>query len=214
MYRNDRPFASAFGDDFNSTTFHPRQWFGNSKDIAKKEKWNPMVATLDGEIDYSQESLHESNTYVHPKSTYNGYLARNSKIENDPNSLDAIMGRLDRYRNKVETPYQSQNQMDLDTKVVIPNQRCHGKKESENTYQSVPYMQGNSRDIDVDTFVRLRAGTRNSKSVGYPNPVEHYYNFISDDIQRPEHTVNMRGIPSRALNKQTARPMINRDVMP
>jgi hypothetical protein len=227
MYRDDRPFASACGDDFKNTEFHPRQWFENSKDIAKSETWNPRVPTIGNndlsdsceEISHNKKSLHESNTYVHPKSIYNGYLPQRSKIENDPHSLDSIIGKLDSYRNKVNSgpTYQVKNQLDLNSKVILPNIKCNNKRETENSYQAVPFMGRNNsgnRDIDVDTFVRLNAGTRNSRSVGYPNPVDHYFNFISDDIQQPDHVVNMRGLPSRLLNKQVARPMTNRDIMP
>jgi hypothetical protein len=227
MYRQDRPFASATGDDFKSKEFHPNQWFQNSRDVSTEECNPYSTDDFNKNVDYdrfdandsNKMSMRESNTYVHPKSVYNGYLQRNSKLEDDPHSIDAIIGKMNSYRNKVTKPFNQENQMDLDTKVVTQNARYNGKRETENTYQAVPLMMdgyGNGRDIDVDTFVRMKAGKYHNKSVGYPNPVDHYFNFISNDIQQPEHVVNMRGIPSRLLNKQIARPNGNnsREIMP
>jgi hypothetical protein len=100
------------------------------------------------------------------------------------------------------------NEMDLDHKVVLPNASCSEKRELENNYRAVPYMSGpGNRDIDVDTFVRFGSTpSRGAKSLGYPNPIEHYFDYISNDIQDPNHVVNRRGLPSRMFNKETARP--------
>jgi len=227
MYRDDRPFASASGDDFKTKNINPKEWLQNSRE-SSSEMWNPYSTDdMNNNFDRVDKfnpnnrktSMYETNTYVHPKSVYNGYLQRNSKLEDDPHSIDAIIGKMDTYRNKVNTGFQQENQMDLDTKVIIQNPRCGGKKESENTYQAVPLMMNgydNNSNIDVDTYVRMNAGKYHNKSVGYPNPVDHYFNFISNDIQQPDHVVNMRGIPSRLLNKQIARPHNgnNRDILP
>jgi hypothetical protein len=221
MYRNDRPFASAYGDDFKKSDFHPKQWFEesnrdefdsraelfqNSKDSDDNRK-NPHMARISKPL----KNFSRSNTYTNPKSRYNGYLPNESSISHDPHSIDAIIGELDSYRQKVNTPYGRLNEMDLEHKVVLPNGNSNEKRETENNYRSVPYMSGaGNRDIDVDTFVRFGATpSRVSKSSGYPNPIEHHFDYISNDIQNPDHVVNERGLPSRMFNKETARPEPN-----
>ena len=218
MYRSDRPFASAYGDDFKKSEFHPKQWFEesnrdefdshsnewfqNSRDA--NNDWNPHVAR----DNKPKKSFSKSNTYTNPRSKYNGYLPNESSISHDPHSIDSIIGELDSYAHKVNSPYGRLNEMDLDHKVVLPNGNCSNRRETENNYRSVPYMSGvGNRDIDVDTFVRFgTTPSRGSKSLGYPNPIEHHFDYISDDIQNPDHVVNERGLPSRMFNKETARP--------
>lgn len=229
MYRNDRPFASAFGDDFNKTDFHPRQWFENSKDVAKNEKWNPRA--VKSKCEDNKYTNSRKNVSINQKSSNNGYISHNSTIQNDPHSLDSIMNKMSDYKNKI-TPYKQHNKQDDAVYSNIPK-TCHSYEipkrtsntniisdnvidynmDDQNLYRANP-VNGDDRNIDIDTYVRANAGTRNSKSIGYPNPVDHYFSFISDDIQQPEHVVNMRGIPSRSVNKQMARPTIRRDVLP
>jgi len=49
------------------------------------------------------------------------------------------------------------------------------------------------------------------KSNGYPSTFEHSFNYITEDLQLPEHTCNERGFPSRSLNKSINQ---HRDIMP
>ena len=81
-----------------------------------------------------------------------------------------------------------------------------GKKVcNEAEYNAVPFMGSNNgfdRDIGVDTYMKF--GTtpfRSGKSLGYPSTIEHSFNYISPDIQDPNHVVSERGIPSRGFNK-------------
>lgn len=61
-------------------------------------------------------------------------------------------------------------------------------------------------DIDVDTYVRFgTTPSRGAKSIGYPNPADHYFNFIDDSFQHPDNVVNSRGVDARAANKKSAR---------
>lgn len=39
------------------------------------------------------------------------------------------------------------------------------------------------------------------KSTGYPSTFEHNFNYISNNMQLPEHSCEERGFPSRSLNK-------------
>lgn len=189
MYRTDRPFASASGNDFKKSDFNPNNWLKNSKDEVMKEYDSPP-----------KRSFSKTNTYVNPKSSYNSYLSNDTTIDNSDtkHTIDEIIGDLNSY---------SQRDRNYE--------RYSRKKENENNYQAVPFMKSGengvadnlSRDIDVDTMMRfgttpLRAG----KSLGYKNVAEHSFSYISPDIQNPDHHVMDRGIPSRAFNKEVARP--------
>lgn len=193
MYRDDRPFASASGNDFKKSDFNPNDWFKSSKDEMRRQNEKPP-----------KNSFSRSNTYTNPKSSYNSYLSSDTTVQDDKHSIDAIIGQLQSY-SKRDDDFGDRGR----------------KKENENSYQAVPFMQNGqngvrdnlSRDIEVDTYMRfgttpLRAG----KSLGYASTAEHSFSYISPDIQNPDHVVMDRGVPSRAFNKETARPY-GRDVM-
>lgn len=200
MYRDDRPFASASGNDFSKSDFHPDQWLQNSRNDI-----------MDENIVKSQKSFYDSNTYVNPRSSYNSYLDRNTTIKQDSHTINEIIGKLDTYTKSAERI----PKRDSDWGVNL-----NGKTECENNYRALPLMSSNSNlinnnlDIDVDSHMRfgntpLRAG----KSLGYPSVLEHAFSYISSDIQDPNHVVMDRGVPSRAFNKETARPSAKRDPM-
>lgn len=221
MYRNDRPFASASGNDFSKSNFHPNDWFKNSREemLIKDEK----IEFEKLNKPFNKKSFANTNTYVNPKSNYNSYLSNDTIINNDNHTIDSILGQLDTMkRETTRIPYR-ENEMDLDFKRILPNNRSgyNQKTEYENNYQPVPFMQNGengirdnlTRDIDIDTFMRfgttpLRAG----KSLGYPSTMEHNFNYISPDIQNPDHVVMDRGVSTRAYNKDIARSF-KRDMM-
>jgi hypothetical protein len=194
MYRNDRPFASAIGDDFRKSEFNPNDWLKNSND--------EMIDEYNRNQKPPKESFSKNNTYTNPKSSYNSYLSKNSTINSDTHTIDAIIGSLNSYSNR-------------DNQYENYSRRRENRGENENGYRPVPFIQGGqnemtnslNKDIEVDTYMRfgttpLRAG----KSLGYKSTAEHSFSFIDSDIQNPDHVVMDRGIPSRSFNKETARP--------
>jgi hypothetical protein len=187
MYRKDRPFASAMGNDFSKSDFHPNQWLNDSKE---EKIMNPNVANFDN----NSNSLSMNNTYVHPRSKNNGYLGENVRIENDRKTVDDMIGKLTNYKNKVDNKGYMSKFMDTDK-----------FRETEVNYIPMPLMNGSSMaDVDVDTYVRYgTTPSRGGKSLGYPNPIEHYFDYVSNDHQLPQHTVSNRGMPSRAYNKES-----------
>jgi len=148
---------------------------------------------------------------ITPKVNYrNGmYPMQNNKpqrlpIDHNPN-IKNIIGELDTYRRRINDTYHYSNGMDTDFKVVIPNVRSE-KKSLNSSYQPMPYMgmcEG-IRDIDAESNMKCCVTTRGAKSFGYPNPAEHYFDYISNDIQDPDHVVLEYGIPTRLENHGTA----------
>jgi hypothetical protein len=191
MYRNDRSFSSASGNDFSKNKINPNSWLEtkNSKDELNEE-FNIVP----------KKSFAKTNTYINPPTIYNSYLSDNTTIDNDKNTLDNIIGQLDSYSNR-------------DKKY----DKWSKKVENEQFYKPVPFMGNNSRtnelDVDVDTNMRFgMTPFRGGKSLGYKSVAEHSFSYISPDIQDPDHVVMDRGIPSRNNNKQTTRPF-KRQVM-
>lgn len=210
MYRSDRPFASASGNDFSKSSFHPNEWFKNSKD-----EMTDLINNNNNNNDFvPKKSYSNSNTYVNPRSSYNGYFNGNHNDQNNQNNqnnhtIDDIIGKIDSYKKESGR---------------VPNR---GGSNDYN-YKPVPYMGNNfvnndnnnnnikTLDIDVDSNMKFGLGNtplRAGKSLGYPNTIEHSFSYISPDIQDPNHVVMDRGIPSRAFNKETARPYSNRNPM-
>lgn len=153
MYRDDRRFASAYGDDFRKSNFKPEQWF----DETCGNTYQPNTKTQNHYKQPKPVNFSQTNTYTNPKSINNGYVFE--KIESSDNTQDI---------NKV----------------------IRGARK---------------RDINVDNYInygnKYSETTRSAKSIGYPNPVEHYFQYISSDHQQPDHVVNNYGIPTRSFNR-------------
>lgn len=185
MFRDDRPFASAFGDDFHS------------KDYNHYELDDPHVRRNNG----SHRDFNELNTYKQPRSRYNG---RAREYVDNSNSVDSILSMMDGMNQNYSRTEQQGNVFDEEYLTIRPNVR--GKKsfnQNSRNIQSMPFMgdmRGN-RDVSIENFVKFGDLTRETKSNGYPNPVEHYFDYITPDIQDPRHVVMDRGLPSRSMNR-------------
>lgn len=202
MYREDRPFASAFGDDFRESDFHPREWFQNSRDCEtdnRYEESQPMIRRSSKK----NRDFNESNTYTQPKSRYNGYLPLRSELKSN-NSIDDILGEMNNMNINYDRKEKRENEFDYEYGNVLPNVRGRKSFSKENSYNQMPFMgdMRGERDMSVENFVKFGNLTRGTKSNGYPNPVEHYFDYITPDIQDSQHVVMSRGVPSRSLNRE------------
>jgi len=123
------------------------------------------------------------------------------------NNVDTYSSRLNnnRINNRM---FDSSSTLDFDSKSVIPKMNSNRKRGQYNNYMSTPTnnMHSNrARNVDMDNYIHYGVNSRASKSIGYKNPVEHYFQYIDSDIQHPDHVVNERGYPSRLNNKRKAR---------
>lgn len=128
-------------------------------------------------------------------------------IDHNPR-LGEIIGQLDSYGNKINKTYQHMSEMDTDHKVVIPNITSNGKRSlNSSSYRPVPFVGRTEgiRNIDAESEMRDSLTTRGGKSYGYHNPAEHYYDYISSDIQDPDHVVFNPGISTRLDNHRMGR---------
>lgn len=220
MYRDDRKFASAAGNDFKSL-FNPEDWFhkGRNQEEIESDFENPNVSQVtDMRRRYANTNVYKNEP---PQIRYNDYMTRgcnedlSKNKQNEPYSLDSIIGNLQSYKQNTYRTYDRKNDIDATTNVMMPHNNSNNKRDMENNYKAMPYMNGSSlRDVDVENYLSYGTGqVRAKKSRGYPNWVEHHFDYISDDIQKPEHAVFERGMPSRMHNKDVARSYKQREVL-
>jgi len=147
-----------------------------------------------------------------PKITYKQRLSLgrervNGGLEHSRDVSDVI-GNLDSYNKHLNDTYEYvQSDADLDTKTFTPGTRTQTKRETPSSYQAVPFGYGNGLP-DICLEDSLRGGIRDSskRSVGFKNPFEHQFDYISEDISDYRHTVQMWPQNTRGHNKEMARP--------
>lgn len=213
MYNNDYAGVSADSNYIDKTLF---------TDVPTNNNTYTDNFLLDDDNDHNPNLIkNKTNSHMYhnpPKIQYNmrqyNRQSNTRRRDMDHNTnVNKIIGELDSYSRDINRDYQRGSNMDTVNKIVIPNVNTR-KDTPENNYMNMPYMRGNGNreDVDVDTYVRFGVPSRGSKSLGYNNPVEHQFQYITSDIQDPNHVVMDRGEPTRLLNKQPARPK-KRDVM-
>ena len=139
-------------------------------------------------------------------------------------NVDDLIGKLDSYRNHTNTIYQYSADMDTENKISIPNINSNNKKYlNTSNYQAVPLrgngvnLIGGTRDVDLENCLMKGLPERNAKfkSLGYPNYSDHSFQYISKDIQDPNHTVlpfARGGINSRNENNFKQAKPYNREI--
>jgi hypothetical protein len=151
------------------------------------------------------------NTYNHPpKISYHQYIMPqrvSGGLEHSRN-VNEVIGDLDQYNKHLNNTYEYiQSDADLDTKTFTSGQRTGTQREMHNSYQSVPFMYGNGLP-DITVEESLKGGIRDSskKSIGFRNPFENQFAYISKDISDANHTVQMWPQTTRGRSSQIARP--------
>ena len=150
----------------------------------KKQPYNMQTNSQNSQFNAIQQNLNFSNEFN------KNYVDNNfNKQSSAPN--------IKNYSKKINDTYYHNYENE--------NQNPGGT----NNRVNMPYMSGNGiKDTDMESYMQ-RGGVRLSgqkKAMGYKNPVENYYQYIDNDIQTVEHTVNPRGVPTRSLNKSTHNP--------
>ncbi|VBB18277.1 hypothetical protein YASMINEVIRUS_740 [Yasminevirus sp. GU-2018] len=151
------------------------------------------------------------NTYHHPpRINYKQRLTREQVSGGREHSreLKDIIGNIDVYNKHLDKTYEYvDNEYDLDSRTVTPGARTATRRETPSSYQSVPFGYGNGLP-DVSLEDSLRGGIRDSskKSIGFKNPFENQFDYISSDISDSKHTVQMWPQSTRGQNREMARP--------
>lgn len=160
----------------------------------------------------NQRSTNPLAYHTTPKIAYHQRLSQDREQVNGglehSRDLGDIIGNLDKYNKHLNNSYDYVNsEADLDTRTFTPGQRTYSRREQVSGYQSVPFQYGNGL-MDVSLEDSMRGGIRDSsrKSVGFKNPFEHHFSYISGDISDYRHTVQMYPQSSRGENREIARP--------
>lgn len=139
-----------------------------------KEPWN---SNKPSRIQYNQ---------VVYDNQYNSYQEHSS-------SLDNILDKTKKYRQKVDatndylkpSDYEDLNRLNLS---MINN--C--TEEDRNTL-----------NINVENYIKYGNPTSKAKSLGFENPVEHFFSYIDDSIQDPDHVCFDRPQLTRNMNRKS-----------
>jgi hypothetical protein len=195
-----------------------------SRYTSQEEDDDYLLDSRDTELFDNPHYIHHpkrrSNMTYHnkPKTSMNNRLcARDLGYREDKEhsrAIDKIIGTFDSYANQQGNSLYRCAEIDMNSKRFIPSTASGNKREHKTTYQAVPYMSGINgiANIDMGNSLQYGVNSRAGKEFGYKNPVEHYYDYIDQDMQQPDHVVHDRGFPSRAENKTRARPY-RRDIM-
>ena len=142
----------------------------------KKKYKNEMVYHEEPSISYNNR-LYNTNVYDLNNNHNNSSFKKNKFNKK-------IINHINNFNSKI--PYDKSCENNTNNQFELRNQ-----------------IQDNQiRNIDLESYVTHGESSRNSKKMGYKNPVEHYYNYIDDSLQKPIHVLNDRGIPTREMNRK------------
>ena len=64
-------------------------------------------------------------------------------------------------------------------------------------------------NINVENYIKYGNPTSKAKSLGFENPVEHFFSYIDDSIQDPDHVCFDRPQMTRTMNRKSFKAGIN-----
>jgi hypothetical protein len=204
-------FSSAVGNDvyndfdtaFKRGTNLTQNIMVNSRDESYQSQFNPYLI---------QQPSNSVQTHYQPRIQYNQrvYNDQYDSYSKHQSSLDNIIGSVDTYRNKLENDnnynsnyqYNSQYNGNISADVFEANRLESNQNVLNCEYKAVPLMTGGDlKNIDIENYIKYGVPTSKAKSLGFENPVEHYFQYIDSDIQDPSHVVFDRPSLSRMSNK-------------
>lgn len=174
-------------------------FMANSKDIAKHSMDNPNRLNI--------KNQHKSSKIPHYKTRLHTGLIN---VNNDNN----IMNSFDNYEINDNKYFELANDnKEYSKKRSNSNNNLQAPIQNNNI--QAPIQNTHIRDINIENYMKYGDAmqSQSKKSLGFPSAFEHGFQYISNDMQLPEHTVNDRGYPSRLMNKETIKKTHERDIM-
>ena len=203
---------------FPSKEFKDDPKFPNFKQPAQEKIHNMgMFAPSSGEAYYDVEMMRTQSPidirdmmegsydqFLPMESLLDGYAHPTENIKLSPPCI------RHKKTNEMWNPYQEYN-------YLPPLPGYDFPKQPEWNHESPPHLRQRAKDDDVNLETSIIHGMphHTSKSYGYRNPSEHYYDYIDDTMQRPEHVIfpiPRGGIPTR-LNNKHHRKVYRREIM-
>jgi hypothetical protein len=143
--------------------------------------------------DLSNESYSDNN--------YNNYNNKNKKHS---------YGKIDK------PVYSSETTMDTGTKMVIPNMATRDKRGLSTHNYTFGMVDSELRDTDFESNLIRGMPSNTKKSYGYRNPADHYYQYIDNDFQNADNSVEAYprgGEGTRSINKSMVRQKHTREIL-
>jgi hypothetical protein len=206
-----KPFESSDNDDL-SVDENDCSLMMDSRDLVLAPSRMGKKNDARGQYCYNPNNKAKNpNSYHHtPKIAYkqivtpyqvNGGLKHSRYVKD-------VIGNLDTYNKHLSNTYDYiQSDADLDTKTFTPGHRSNSRREMQSGYQAVPYQYGNGLpDVSLEDSLRGTDRDSKKKSIGFRNPFEHQFDYISSDISSADHSVQMWPENTRGDNKEMARP--------
>jgi len=202
--------------------------------LQKERQMKQKYGSLDPRNNYIQSNLYEqekeirNNSGIQMSSGNQAYSNFANYQNNDYNLITSQdvdqFNRRQGYGNFGQQHFSEKSTMDLENKMVIPKV-SHSSKKDLNTasYQMMPYFADPSANanINIDTETAMIRGmpSHTTKSYGYRNPAEHYYDYDINGDFGPEAIGNLvepwirGGMSTRRDNKMLARQRAYRETM-
>jgi len=141
-----------------------------------KEPWNENIPS---KIQYNQ---------VVYDNQYNSYQ------EHSP-SLDNILNKTKKYKQKVDATNDYLKPSDYEDLNRLNLSMMNNYTEKDR----------NTININVENYIKYGNPTSKAKSLGFENPVEHFFSYIDDSIQDPDHVCFDRPQLTRNMNRKSFR---------
>lgn len=144
--------------------------------------------------------LSQKSRNIKPKISYNQQLHYKDSLDelaqNYSSDVKQIIGDYKSYGRQISHQYQQSS--DFDQRQTMP-------------YTNYGYGHSSDTMCDVENETDIQRGMpiRTPKSYGYPNSFENQFQYISNDIQSPDHTVlpfPRGGYGTRQYNRENVKP--------
>lgn len=189
-----------FYESSNLNVKNPTNHKKNDKCNNKMFEYNMMKninTKLDGKINSLMDQYNPRSDPIMFNSNLN--KCNNKYAINDCNKKNL--------KHSVHKCLKNKNKLDRNNRLVIPNLSNKKKINEDINYTSMPHFNYEDEKYNTEIENELIKGipTHTDKSYGYRNPEEHYFEFIENDFQNPENTIEpwtRGGINTRMNNKK------------
>lgn len=187
------------------------------------QKKEDRYSNQNGNLEPFEQQLGSYDGY-NPNSQYSGYSGY-SELNNKKGTPQLGVGsakgsnRTNRYGRFDNPMFSEKSDMDSDNKTVTPKMATGGKRGmSTNGYTFGPFIGDDTpmKDADFESSLVRGMPSNTKKSYGFRNPVEHYFQYLDEDFQNADNSVEpfiRGGEGSRGSNKAVAKQKYTREIL-
>jgi len=220
MDSRDFAYKTIKGFDLDDTRFDPRSDPMMFPGYEKNNKYSsqyridpdPRNKYIISDLNDPSTNINTNTNTFHDHSEYK--RTSNNQIIND--DLEKILSNNFNYGNFAAPFLSEKSDVDYDSKKFIPNIASKSKYINSSAYAPMPYINHDNQQIDrvVETDLIRGMPTNTTKSYGYRNPVENYFQYIEEDFVNPDNTDlpwSRGGESTRRTNRAVAKQKHYRD---